>query len=70
MADVFEALIADRPYRGPMEIPDAMSVLWDGAGTAFDPVCVSALEASLDQVTGPEPEPTATYEALGSTSRQ
>ena len=55
VADVFEALTAERPYRGPMEIPDAMSVLRDGAGSAFDPVCISALEASLDRVARPEP---------------
>jgi HD-GYP domain-containing protein (c-di-GMP phosphodiesterase class II) len=53
VADVFEALIADRPYRGPMEVPDAMSIL--RAGAAFDPVCVSALEASLDRLAEPEP---------------
>ena len=55
VADVFEALTAERPYRGAMEIPDAMRVLRDGAGTAFDPACVAALAASLDQVTGAEP---------------
>ncbi len=70
VADVFEALIADRPYRGPMDIPDAMRILWEGAGTAFDPVCVSALEASLDQLAGPELEAPAAYAAVGSTSRQ
>jgi HD-GYP domain-containing protein (c-di-GMP phosphodiesterase class II) len=43
------------PYRGPMEVPDAMSILRAGAGTAFDPVCVSALEASLDRLAEPEP---------------
>ena len=32
-----------------------MRVLRDGAGTAFDPACVAALAASLDQVTGAEP---------------
>ena len=55
VADVFEALIADRPYRGPMEVPDAMGILRAGAGTAFDPVCVGALEASLDRLAEPEP---------------
>jgi HD-GYP domain-containing protein (c-di-GMP phosphodiesterase class II) len=59
VADVFEALTAERPYRGPMEIPEAMSILREGAGAAFDPVCVSALEASLDQLGGHEP---ATFE--------
>ena len=53
-----------------MEIPDAMKILWEGAGTAFDPVCVRALEASLDQLAGPELEAPAAYAAAGSTSRQ
>lgn len=51
-----------------MEIPDAMKILWEGA--AFDPVCVRALEASLDQMAGPELEAPAAYAAAGSTSRQ
>jgi HD-GYP domain-containing protein (c-di-GMP phosphodiesterase class II) len=55
VADVFEALIADRPYRGPMEVPGAMSILRADAGTVFDPVCVSALEASPDRLAEPEP---------------
>jgi HD-GYP domain-containing protein (c-di-GMP phosphodiesterase class II) len=44
-----------------METPDAMRILRDEAGTAFDPACVAALEASLDEVTGPEPPMLASY---------
>lgn len=47
VADVYEALTADRPYRGPMDPSDALAILWKDAGTAFDPEYVAALEASL-----------------------
>lgn len=47
VADVYEALTADRPYRGPMDPADALAVLWKDAGAAFDTEYVSALEASV-----------------------
>lgn len=49
VADVYEALTADRPYRGPMAREEALAILRRDAGTAFDPGCVAALEeASAD----------------------
>ncbi len=46
-ADVFDALTADRPYRAAMPVSRAMGILWEGAGTSHDPVCIEALERAL-----------------------
>ena len=47
VADVYEALTADRPYRGPMAPDEALAILWRDAGAAFDPDCVGALRDAL-----------------------
>ncbi len=52
VADVYEALTADRPYRGPLDREAALAIMWGDAGAAFDPGCVEALEsvsAELDR---------------------
>lgn len=41
--DVFDALTAERPYRGPMDPADALTVMERERGEAFDPVCLDAL---------------------------
>ena len=46
VADVFEALTADRPYRGRLDPDVAFEVLWKGAGAAFDPTYIAALRGS------------------------
>lgn len=46
-ADVFDALTADRPYRMAMPIPEAISILREGAGQSHDPICIEALERAL-----------------------
>jgi HD-GYP domain-containing protein (c-di-GMP phosphodiesterase class II) len=43
VADVFDALTADRVYRGAWPADRALALLRDGIGTAFDPACVAAL---------------------------
>jgi HD-GYP domain-containing protein (c-di-GMP phosphodiesterase class II) len=54
VADVYEALTADRPYRGPMAREDALRVLWMQAGTAVAGDCVAALqEATADDLLTP-----------------
>ena len=47
VADVFDALSADRPYRGPMPIADCFAILDRDRGTAFDPDCIDALRSGL-----------------------
>ncbi|TGD96645.1 HD-GYP domain-containing protein [Methylobacterium nonmethylotrophicum] len=51
VADVFDALTANRPYRAAMPVPKALGIMRQDVGTAFDPACVEALErviAGLD----------------------
>jgi HD-GYP domain-containing protein (c-di-GMP phosphodiesterase class II) len=43
VADVFDALVAARPYKPPWGPDAAVRVLRDGAGRAFDPEAVEAL---------------------------
>lgn len=48
VADVFDALTSERPYKAAWPIEKAVSFLTAGSGTHFDPVCVSAFIARLD----------------------
>ena len=43
VADVFDALISPRPYKGPWTIDDALAYLQEQSGRLFDPQCVQAL---------------------------
>jgi putative nucleotidyltransferase with HDIG domain len=42
VADVFDALIADRPYRAGLELQNVISYIKDRAGLQFDPTVVEA----------------------------
>ncbi len=50
LADVFEALCADRVYRPGWPIQDARDFIRSGRGSHFDPACVDAFEASWDEI--------------------
>jgi putative nucleotidyltransferase with HDIG domain len=52
VADVWDALVSPRVYRGAWTPERAMALLVDEAGTGFDERCVGALRA----ITGVEPE--------------
>jgi HD-GYP domain-containing protein (c-di-GMP phosphodiesterase class II) len=45
VADVYDALTSDRPYRKAMSTYDARDVIVKGAGTEFDPAVVDAFVA-------------------------
>lgn len=47
VADVFDALSAERPYRGAMPIAKALAILDKDIDVAFDPACVAALKRGL-----------------------
>lgn len=47
VADVFDALTADRPYRQASSAADALAELDSQAGAGLDPRCVAALRAVL-----------------------
>lgn len=46
-ADIFDAITADRPYRGPIPIPKALDIMAETVGTAIDARCFDALKAAL-----------------------
>jgi HD-GYP domain-containing protein (c-di-GMP phosphodiesterase class II) len=50
VADVFDALTTERPYKAAWSVDEAMGLLARGAGTLFDANCVDALVASRDEV--------------------
>lgn len=41
--DVFDAITADRPYRGPIPVPQALEIMGRMTGTALDADCYQAL---------------------------
>lgn len=48
VADVFDALTTERPYKKAWEIERALEYLHEGAGNHFDPLCVAAFVSRLD----------------------
>ena len=50
LCDVYDALVSPRVYRPAWTVDDALALLRDEAGTAFDPRCVEA----LIQILGPD----------------
>src|SRR5262249_58792153 len=50
VADAFDAMTSDRPYRKAMPLNHAFAELLAKAGTHFDPACVQAFLAVRSQV--------------------
>ena len=50
VADVFDALVSDRPYKKAWTVEAAANFLRENAGTHFDPACVAAFLAGWDDV--------------------
>jgi putative two-component system response regulator len=50
VADVFDALTSERPYKSAWSVEQAVEFLKAGAGSHFDPACVDALLAAWPQV--------------------
>ena len=48
-ADVFDALTAERPYRGALDPDAALAIERSDAGEALDPLVVEALAAGIDR---------------------
>jgi HD-GYP domain-containing protein (c-di-GMP phosphodiesterase class II) len=69
VADVYDALTADRVYREAWPAERALALLKDEIGTAFDPDCVSAL-AELVAVEQPELSPSLSLVEPGRSSRR
>lgn len=47
VADVYDALVSDRPYRKAMSPFEARDIISKGAGTDFDPMVVAAFESAF-----------------------
>lgn len=48
VADVFDALTSERPYKPAWTIERAIELLRDGRGSHFDPACIDAFLESMD----------------------
>lgn len=46
-ADIFDAITAERPYRGAIPIPQALDMMEKTVGTALDPACFAALKKAM-----------------------
>ena len=57
VADVYEALTADRHYRKAMTEEEALGVLEKGSGTKYEPVVLEALKTSLAKAPAVEQTP-------------
>lgn len=47
VADIFDALVADRPYRAAMPVGQALDIMARMVGTALDPLCFEALREAV-----------------------
>lgn len=47
VADIFDAITANRPYRGPIPVPEAIAIMEKERGTAIDGDCLDALRQAL-----------------------
>lgn len=50
VADVFDAITSERPYKKSWPIDEALAFLREGRGTHFDPACIDIFFDSLDEV--------------------
>jgi putative two-component system response regulator len=50
MADVFDALTSERPYKKPMPLEKSLSIIMEGKGTHFDPDVVDAFIGIKDEI--------------------
>jgi len=53
-ADIFDAITAERPYRGAIPIPQALAIMRKTVGTALDADCFEALVRAVERVPFPE----------------
>jgi HD-GYP domain-containing protein (c-di-GMP phosphodiesterase class II) len=49
-ADIFDAITADRPYRGAIPIPTALEMMGKTVGSAIDAQCHAALQLALKRL--------------------
>ena len=55
LADVYDALVSERPYKKPYSHEEAMNIISDGRGTQFDPVLTDLfleLSHQIEEISG------------------
>jgi HD-GYP domain-containing protein (c-di-GMP phosphodiesterase class II) len=52
-ADIFDAITAERPYRGAIPLEQALGMMEKTVGSALDPACFAALKAAVARVPFP-----------------
>ena len=60
VADVFDALISRRSYKGPYPVDRSIDIIRESSGTHFDPQVVKAFldaEDEIRRVAGPDEGP-------------
>jgi putative nucleotidyltransferase with HDIG domain len=50
VADIFDAITAERPYRGPIPVADAIAMMEKERGAAIDGACLDALKQALPEL--------------------
>jgi HD-GYP domain-containing protein (c-di-GMP phosphodiesterase class II) len=50
-ADIFDAITAERPYRGAVPVDQTLAMMAKTVGTALDPGCFEALQKAMANVT-------------------
>ena len=50
LADVFDALLSERPYKKPWKVDQAVELIRSESGGHFDPACVEAMLERLDEI--------------------
>ena len=50
VADVFDALVSDRPYKAALPVPEVFAVFQKGAGRDWDPVVIDALREGVNEI--------------------
>jgi HD-GYP domain-containing protein (c-di-GMP phosphodiesterase class II) len=46
VADTFDAMSNDRPYRKALSLGETWKILWDGAGTQWDRAVIEAFSSN------------------------
>jgi putative two-component system response regulator len=65
IADVFDALCSERPYKAAWPIEKAYKEIIDCTGTHFDPACVAAFQAKWPEIEALMPATSVPAEAAG-----
>lgn len=50
VADFFDALTADRPYRPALPVWKALDIMGESVGDAIDPACFAALKVAIERI--------------------